>query len=117
MTASLTSDSFSGLACACTGHGCCGKDGHGRSGHRLRLLYIATFSRGQVMLEGNIGVGQTTLLRAIGRTLGGGCERIEGTIDLMPSDLVYHTFVDENGNPQVAPGPLLQHGGALATFF
>ena len=83
----------------------------------VRLLCIATFCRGHVILEGNIGVGKTTLLRAIARSLGGGYERIEGTVDLMPSDLVYYTYVDTDGKPQVAPGPLLKHGEALATFF
>lgn len=83
----------------------------------VRLLCIATFTRGHVILEGSVGVGKTTLLRAVARTLGGGYERIEGTIDLMPSDLVYHTYVDAGGKPKVAPGPLLKHGEALATFF
>jgi MoxR-like ATPase len=83
----------------------------------VRLLCIAIFTRGHVILEGNVGVGKTTLLRAVARTLGGGYERIEGTVDLMPSDLVYYTYVDEDGKPQVAPGPLLKHGEALATFF
>ena len=35
----------------------------------------------------------------------------------MPSDLIYHTYVDADGKPKVAPGPLLKHGEALATFF
>ena len=83
----------------------------------IRLLCISTFSRGHVILEGNVGVGKTTLIRAIARAIGGGYERIEGTVDLMPSDLVYYTFVDSNGKPQVAPGPLLRHGEKLATFF
>ena len=83
----------------------------------VRLLCIAVFSRGHVILEGNVGVGKTTLLRAVARTLGGGYERIEGTVDLMPSDLVYYTYVDADGKPQVAPGPLLKHGEALSTFF
>jgi len=83
----------------------------------VRLLCTAVFTRGHVILEGNVGVGKTTLLRAVARTLGGGYERIEGTVDLMPSDLVYYTYVDADGKPQVAPGPLLKHGEALATFF
>lgn len=83
----------------------------------VRLLCIATFARGHVILEGNVGVGKTTLLRALARTIGGGYERIEGTVDLMPSDLVYYIYVDANGKPQVAPGPLLKHGESLSTFF
>ena len=35
----------------------------------------------------------------------------------MPSDLIYRTYVDEDGKPQVAPGPLLKHGESLSTFF
>jgi MoxR-like ATPase len=62
-------------------------------------------------------VGKTTLLRGVARLIGGGYERIEGTIDLMPSDLIYYTYVDEQGKPKVAPGPLLKHGEALSTFF
>ena len=38
--------------------------------------------------------GKTTLLRAFARAIGGDFERVEGTIDLMPGDLVYHTYVD-----------------------
>ncbi|MBA3563569.1 MAG: MoxR family ATPase [Gammaproteobacteria bacterium] len=82
-----------------------------------RLLVIAVFGRGHVLLEGDVGVGKTTMLRCLARLIGGGYERVEGTIDLMPSDLIYHTFVDEQGKPRVAPGPLLKHGAALSTFF
>jgi MoxR-like ATPase len=83
----------------------------------VRLLNIAVFGRGHVLLEGDVGVGKTTLLRSVARLIGGGYERIEGTIDLMPSDLIYNTYVDEHGKPKVAPGPLLKHGEALSTFF
>jgi MoxR-like ATPase len=69
------------------------------------------------MLEGDVGVGKTTLLRAVTRALGGEYERIEGTIDLMPNDLLYHTYINQQGKPQVDPGPLLKHGEQLATFF
>ena len=83
----------------------------------IRLVTTAIFARGHVMLEGDVGVGKTTLLRAVARGIGGAYERIEGTIDLMPNDLVYHTYINEVGKPQVDPGPILKHGEKLATFF
>lgn len=83
----------------------------------IRLITIALFARGHALLEGDVGVGKTTLLRAFTRALGGAYERVEGTVDLMPNDLLYYTYVDESGRPRVEPGPLLRHGEALSTFF
>ena len=48
---------------------------------------------------------------------GGAFARIEGTIDLMPSDLIYYTYINEDGRPAVEPGPLIRHGEDLAVFF
>jgi MoxR-like ATPase len=83
----------------------------------IRLLNVAVFARGHVLLEGDVGVGKTTLLRAFARAVGGDFERVEGTIDLMPGDLIYHTYVDADGKPRIEPGPLLRHGERLTTFF
>lgn len=83
----------------------------------IRLINIALFARGHVLLEGDVGVGKTTVLRAFARAVGGDFERVEGTIDLMPNDLVYHTYVDSDGQPRIDPGPLLRHGETLTTFF
>ncbi|CAH2910395.1 MAG: MoxR-like ATPases [uncultured Paraburkholderia sp.] len=83
----------------------------------IRLITVALFARGHVLLEGGVGVGKTTVLRAFARVVGGEFERVEGTIDLMPSDLVYHTYVDAEGRPRIDPGPLLRHGERLTTFF
>jgi MoxR-like ATPase len=85
--------------------------------HAVRLLTIAIFARGHVLLEGNVGVGKTTLLRAAARGVGGAYQRVEGTIDLMPHDVIYHTHVDRDGRPRIDPGPLLTHGENLSIFF
>ena len=83
----------------------------------LRLINVAVFARGHVLLQGDVGVGKTTLLRAFAQVLGGAFARIEGTVDLMPNDLVYHTYIGEHGRPSVEPGPLIGHGEELAIFF
>jgi MoxR-like ATPase len=83
----------------------------------VRLINIALFARGHVLLEGGVGVGKTTVLRAFARAVGGDFARVEGTIDLMPGDLVYHTYVDGEGRPHIEPGPLLRYGESLTTFF
>ena len=70
-----------------------------------------------MLLEGDVGVGKTTLLRAAARGLGGAYERVEGTIDLMPADMIYHTFIGEDGRPRVEPGPVIRYGSDLTVFF
>ena len=83
----------------------------------IRMLTIAILARGHVLLEGDVGVGKTTLLRCVARALGGPYERVEGTIDLMPADLVYNASISEDGRPRLDPGPVLRHGPDLAIFF
>ncbi|MBA2352100.1 MAG: MoxR family ATPase [Pseudomonadota bacterium] len=83
----------------------------------IRLITAALFARGHVLIEGSVGVGKTTLLRAFARAIGGSYARVEGTVDLMPNELLYHTYIDQDGKPRVEPGPLLRHGEALSVFF
>ena len=83
----------------------------------IRLVTNAIFSRGHVLLEGDVGVGKTTLLKAFARAIGGGYQRIEGTIDLMPNDLIYHTYLGDDGKPHVSDGPILKSGEDLSIFF
>ncbi len=83
----------------------------------IRLVTTAVFARGHVLLQGDVGVGKTTLLRAFARLIGGAFSRAEGTIDLMPNDLVYHTHIGNDGKPAINPGPLTEHGEDLTIFF
>jgi MoxR-like ATPase len=83
----------------------------------IRLVNIAVFARGHVLLQGDVGVGKTTLLRAFAHVIGGAFARTEGTIDLMPNDLIYYTYISADGRPAVAAGPLIAHGDALSIFF
>ncbi|MDP3947306.1 MAG: MoxR family ATPase [bacterium] len=83
----------------------------------IRLITIAVFSRGHVLLEGGVGMGKTTMLKAVARALGGGYSRVEGSIDLKPGDLLYYHYITEGGQIRVDQGPLLEHGENLTTFF
>lgn len=83
----------------------------------VRLVLIALHARGHVLLEGGVGVGKTTLLRTFSKALGGSFGRIEGSVDLMPNDLLYSAWVDGQGKPVIDPGPLIAHGNETAVFF
>lgn len=86
-------------------------------GRAIRLITIAIFARGHVLIEGDVGVGKTTLLRAVSRAIGGEFVRVEGTVDMMPTDILYHTFLAEDGRPRVEPSELLRRADGLSVFF
>jgi MoxR-like ATPase len=54
----------------------------------LRLLTIALLANGHALVEDVPGVGKTLLTRAFSRALGLGFARIQGTPDLLPSDVL-----------------------------
>jgi len=51
-------------------------------------LLTACVARGHILLQGAPGLGKTLVAKALARCLGGSFQRIQGTADLMPSDII-----------------------------
>ena len=73
----------------------------------VHALAIALVARGHVLLEGPPGVGKTLLGRALAQAIGGEFQRIQGTADLMPADILgAHVLEPQQGRFSFRPGPL-----------
>jgi len=73
----------------------------------LDALVIALVARGHVLVQGVPGMGKTLLAKALARALGGQFKRIQGTADLMPSDIIgVHVFDQNSRQFAFRPGPL-----------
>lgn len=73
----------------------------------VHALVIALLARGHVLVQGVPGLGKTLLAKTLARVLGGEFKRIQGTPDLMPSDIIgVHVFDDASHSFVFRPGPL-----------
>jgi MoxR-like ATPase len=73
----------------------------------VHALTIALIARGHVLVQGVPGLGKTLLAKGLARALGGEFKRIQGTADLMPSDIIgVHVFDEAQRNFVFRPGPL-----------
>jgi len=76
-------------------------------------VLICLVAGGHVLLEGVPGLGKTTLLRTLGRTLGLRYSRIQFTPDLMPADIVGSMIMetDDHGHKSLRfqPGPIFSN--------
>jgi MoxR-like ATPase len=73
----------------------------------IRALCIALIARGHVLVQGPPGLGKTLLAKTLARALGGEFKRVQGTADLMPSDIVGTHVFDSSKNEFVfRRGPL-----------
>src|SRR5450755_3340533 len=73
----------------------------------IRHTVIALLARGHLLIEDVPGVGKTTLARALATSIGGSFHRIQFTSDLLPSDIVGVSVLDQ------ASGRFAFHPGAV----
>jgi MoxR-like ATPase len=73
----------------------------------IRALVVALVARGHVLVQGVPGLGKTLLAKTLAHVLGGEFKRIQGTPDLMPSDIIgVHVFDESKRDFVFRPGPL-----------
>src|SRR6266705_3441143 len=73
----------------------------------IDLLLVALLSDGHVLLEDVPGMGKTVMAKALARSLGATFQRVQGTPDLLPTDITGVSYFDQRRNEFVfRQGPL-----------
>jgi MoxR-like ATPase len=76
----------------------------------IRIAVAAFVAGGHVLFEDIPGVGKTMLAKALARLIGGSFGRVQGTPDLLPSDLTGVTVYDDDRHDWTFhPGPLFHN--------
>lgn len=76
----------------------------------LHLSLIALLAKGHLLIEDLPGVGKTTLALALARTFGLSFGRIQGTSDLLPSDITGSTIYNKKLESfEFHKGPIFNH--------
>jgi MoxR-like ATPase len=78
--------------------------------HAVRIAVAAFLAGGHILLEDVPGVGKTLFAKALARGIGGSFGRVQGTSDLLPTDLTgVSVFDPATSGWAFEPGPLFNH--------
>src|SRR5205823_6906081 len=61
----------------------------------IDLLLVALFSDGHVLLEDVPGMGKTVMAKSLARSIGATFQRVQGTPDLLPTDVTGVSYFDQ----------------------
>ncbi len=76
----------------------------------VALSLVCLLAEGHLLLQDLPGVGKTTLATALARTVGLDLRRVQGTADLLPSDVTGSLVPgEERGQLVFRPGPIFAH--------
>ncbi len=64
----------------------------------IDLLLVALLSDGHVLIEDVPGMGKTMMAKALARSLGAAFQRVQGTPDLLPTDITGVSYFDQRNN-------------------
>jgi len=70
------------------------------------ILLLALLSQGHVLIEGLPGTAKTTLARTFAQAIGGKFKRVQGTPDMLPSDILGFYLYRADGSSTFMPGPI-----------
>ncbi len=70
------------------------------------LLLLALLSQGHVLIEGLPGTAKTTVARTFAHAIGGTFKRVQGTPDMLPSDILGFYLYRGDGSSTFMPGPI-----------
>src|SRR6266704_6999703 len=73
----------------------------------IDLLLVALLADGHVLLEDVPGMGKTVMAKALARSIGATFQRVQGTPDLLPTDVTGVSYFDQrHGEFVFRQGPL-----------